>query len=221
VYLPVGGLLLLISIFPSLDQFKRWTGFAAFRVPSSSMCPTICENERIVADTNGYKNNGPQRGDLVMVKHPLFGPLLIKRVVGIPGDIIEPGPQDIIMINGAPLASPEICKENLGKNDSDGNGPTFHATKIPEGALFVIGDNLGNSLDSRFPMFGLVQFEEVRGKPLFLDWSPTFCESAVQLAKRHFQRVLGLAIQRALLRCLKRIPKRLNKKIDADVEEGC
>src|ERR1700682_4836876 len=42
--------LMVAALYPSPDQFKRWTSFAAFKVPSSSMCPTICSGERIVVD---------------------------------------------------------------------------------------------------------------------------------------------------------------------------
>jgi signal peptidase I len=161
-----------IEIFPTSDQLIRWTGFGAFVVPSASMCPTICKGERIVADRKAYKNKAPQRGDIVLVKHQMFDELLIKRVVGVPGDLVEAGPDNTILVNGSPLRSPEVCQLNLREHDLPGNGPAFHSIGIPKGTLFLVGDNLGNSLDSRFPEFGLASFDEIRGKPLFLAWSP-------------------------------------------------
>jgi len=163
-----------LEIFPTSDQLIRWTGFGAFAVPSASMCPTICKGERIVADRKAYKNKAPQRGDIVLVKHQMFDELLIKRVVGVPGDLVETGPDNTILVNGSPLRSPEVCQLNLREHDLPGNGPAFHSIGIPKGALFLIGDNLGNSLDSRFPEFGLASLDEIRGKPIFLVWSPKF-----------------------------------------------
>src|ERR1700731_480749 len=67
----VAVVLLAAALFPSPNDFKRWTSFAAFKVPSASMCPTICLDERIVADMGTYKSKSPQRGDLVLLKHKL------------------------------------------------------------------------------------------------------------------------------------------------------
>jgi signal peptidase I len=173
-YALLAAAIVFFEIVPTSDQLIRWTGFGAFVIPSASMCPTICKGERIVADRIAYKNKAPQRGDIVLVKHQLFDELLIKRVVGVSGDLVEAGPDNTILVNGSPLRPPEICRMNLRENDLPGNGPTFHFIKIPEGTMFLIGDNLGNSLDSRFPEFGLASFDEIRGKPLFLAWSPKF-----------------------------------------------
>jgi hypothetical protein len=49
----------------------------------------------------------------------------------------------------------------------------FQSTTVPEGSLFVVGDNIGNSFDSRIPEFGRATPDMVRGKPLFLYWSPS------------------------------------------------
>jgi len=165
------ALFTLFQIFPTTDQVIRWGGFGAFRVPSTSMCPTICKGERIVADRKAYKHKTPQHGDIVLVKHQLFGELVIKRVVGVPGDLVAPGPENTILVNGSPLPPPEICGTNLRQTDANGNGPSFRGVKLPEGSFFMIGDNLGNSFDSRIPEFGLVPLDEIRGRPLFLYWS--------------------------------------------------
>jgi Signal peptidase, peptidase S26 len=68
-----------------------WTSFAAFKVPSASMCPTICSGERIVADLGAYRSKSPERGALVLLQHRFSPALCIKRVVGLPGDIVGPG----------------------------------------------------------------------------------------------------------------------------------
>jgi hypothetical protein len=65
-------LVLLVVVYPVPDLILReaTTEFRAFKVPSASMCPTICEGDRIVADRNAYANSTPHRGDLIMMKHP-------------------------------------------------------------------------------------------------------------------------------------------------------
>jgi amino acid transporter len=77
MYLATGVLILTFTIFPATDYFLRKFGyFRAFKVPSASMCPTICEGDRIVADMYAYLKNAPQRGDLILLdfrsKHDLF-----------------------------------------------------------------------------------------------------------------------------------------------------
>jgi signal peptidase I len=162
--------LLVAAVYPSTDQFKRWTSFAAFKVPSSSMCPTICPGERVVADMAAYRHQSPQRGDLVILGGESFPALFLKRVIGTPGDLVEPGPDGRILVNGKPLILPTVCGKPFQANDP-GDYPIFDPTKVPEGALFVIGDNLANSFDSRISQFPRVVPDSVRGKPVYLYWS--------------------------------------------------
>ena len=168
----VAVVLLVAALYPSYDEVKRWSAFAAFKVPSASMCPTICLGERIVADMGAYKSKSPQRGDLVLVKHGSFPGLLIKRVIGVPGDIVAPGPNGTIIINGEQLGLPKACGIPIQQQYDLANYPMFKSTKVAEGAFFVIGDNLSNSFDSRIPEFGPVLSDQVRGKPRYLYWSP-------------------------------------------------
>jgi len=164
--------LLAAALYPSHDQFKRWTSFAAFKVPSASMCPTICLGERIVADMGAYKSKSPEHGDLVLLKHKSSSGLFIKRVIGIPGDVVVPGPDGTILINGKPLIPPEVCGNPIQQRGAPADYSMFESAKVPEGMFFVIGDNLGNSFDSRIAEFGPVTSDMIRGKPLFLYWSP-------------------------------------------------
>jgi signal peptidase I len=170
---PVIAVTLLIAAFyPSYEDFKRWTSFAAFKVPSASMCPTICSGERAVADTGAYKSKPPQRGNLILLKHPSSPGLFIKRVIGLPGDVVTPGAKGTILINGKPLIPPETCGIPIQQPENPDDYPMFESTKVREGTFFVVGDNLGQSFDSRIPEFGPVVPDMVRGKPLFLYWSP-------------------------------------------------
>ena len=127
---------------------------------------------RIVADMGAYKSKSPRHGDLVLLKHKSSPALFIKRIIGIPGDVVAPGSDGTVLINGKPLSLPEVCGSPIQQRDASADYSMFESTKVPEGMFFVIGDNLGNSFDSRIAEFGPVTSDMVRGKPLFLYWSP-------------------------------------------------
>jgi signal peptidase I len=171
-YAVIAAALLIAAFYPSPEDFKRWSSFAAFKIPSASMCPTICLGERVVADMGAYKSKSPQRGDLVLLKHSSSTGLFIKRVIGLPADIVTSGAKGTIIVNGKPLIPPETCGSPIQQPDNPGDYSMFESTKIPEGTFFVVGDNLGQSFDSRIPEFGPVVPDMIRGKPLFLYWSP-------------------------------------------------
>jgi signal peptidase I len=173
IYWLVAGLLIVATIYPSFDDFKRWSGFGFFKVPSASMCPTICPGEYVAADMAAYRAQPPKRGDLVMLQHKAFGALLVKRVIGLPGDVVAPGPNGAILVNGEAVRFPAACSKPAQPAHDSANYSKFVETKVPEGGLFVVGDSLDNSFDSRLPDFGPVVLGDVRGRPVFLYWSPS------------------------------------------------
>lgn len=154
--------------FPDL---KSGVGFAGFKTPSTSMCPTICIGDRFVADMHAYKSKPPQSGDLILMKHPSSGALFIKRVIGVAGDKIAPGASGTVLVNGQRFNPPAPCGTTAWLKGDSADYSMFHATTVPEGSFFVVGDNLPDSFDSRIPEFGPVTQNMVRGKPLFLYWS--------------------------------------------------
>lgn len=170
-YVVIGILLLAGAIFPTTDQAIRKSGFGAFRVASGSMCPTICEGERVVANRKAYQFAEPQRGDVILVKHtPSEGPFL-KRIIGLPGDVITQGPDGAVLVNGAVFHPPVPCGKPIWKEPSPPTCPMCGAVTIKPGEYFVVGDNLGNSFDSRHKEFGPVTKELLVGKVLFIAWS--------------------------------------------------
>jgi signal peptidase I len=167
---------------PSIDSIKRDTGFSAFRVPSHSMCPTICVGERIVADLKAYASHPPQRGDLIMMANSSVEGLLIKRVIGLPGDIVSPGPNGSVVVNGRTFSPPsQSCAPAAFKRRDSSDDIRFYETTVPEGTYFIVGDNLGESFDSRSPEFGAATPSMVRGKPLYLYWSSKLSRVGCQL----------------------------------------
>ena len=166
----VGIALLIAAAFVTLPVAGKLFEVRAFRSPTSSMCPTICLDERFLASMNAYRASPPERNAVVLHSTPQSTSLFTKRVIGVAGDTVSPGAHNEILVNGKPLTLPAACGKPTKQYALSSENPPFKAVKIPVGYLFVIGDNLTNSYDSRF--FGLVALDQVKGKPLFLYWSP-------------------------------------------------
>jgi signal peptidase I len=137
-----------------------------FTIPNSSMEPTIKEGEKIAADMQPFQ---PARGDLVIFTNG--GIILVKRVIGVAGDVIE-GRDFKVFVNGKLLTEPyvqHIAKPPLDLKTLEVFGPT----SVPEGKIFVAGDNRDYSFDSRDPRFGLVAISDIKGRPVQIIHSST------------------------------------------------
>jgi signal peptidase I len=148
--------------------------FRAFKISAASMCPTLCVGERIFADIHAYQSHPPQRGDLILLQHPSSRALWVKRVIGLPGDTVAPGQDGSILNSGHPFVPPSPCGAFSARPErvNPDEFASFHSTVVPDDTFFVVGDNLANSFDSRTPEFGPVTADMIRGKPLYLYWSP-------------------------------------------------
>lgn len=133
----------------------------AFYIPSESMVPTLLVNDRVLVNKFIYRFTEPQRGDILVFKS-VEGPDqdLIKRVMGVPGDEIRVQ-SGRVFINGEPQDEPYVNKR---MPDTSFFGPET----VPEGYVFMMGDNRANSQDSRF--FGPVPYENVQGEAFLLFW---------------------------------------------------
>jgi signal peptidase I len=175
VYVVAGLLIIVCGVGPSTDYSLHTFGyFRAFKVPSGSMCPTICDGDRIVSDMDGYLKSAPKRGDLIMFdfqsKHES---LYIKRVVGISGDIVSEE-NGVVLINGKTLVgvAPSQARESLRATTWPSEElPRFETVTVPASSFFVVGDNSANSNDSRIPGFGFVTLDQIKGRPVYIYWS--------------------------------------------------
>lgn len=161
----------------------------AFKIPSRSMAPSILPGDRILLNKAVYKIKAPQRGDVVVFIYPDDRRLFyIKRIVALPGDSIEIR-NNKILINDRPLTySPLTVRPDLDLYNGDtllvrqenNNGRSYPVmidnekienmpkTVVPHGTCFVLGDNRGNSKDSR--NFGPIPLADVRGRVDYIYW---------------------------------------------------
>jgi signal peptidase I len=151
----------------------------AFKIPSGSMLETlqigdhILVNKFIFGTRIPFTNmkllpvRKPERGDIIVFKYPVDEKRdFIKRVIGIPGDVIEIR-NKVVYVNDAELQDGYVIyrDENIVPGQRDNFGPVT----VPDDSYFMMGDNRDGSFDSRF--WGYVKEEEVLGKALIIYWS--------------------------------------------------
>jgi signal peptidase I len=129
-------------------------------VSSSSMEPDLTVGQRLIVSKISYHFDVPQRGDIIVFQPPANPSAIpyIKRVIGLPGDIVEIKDGKVI-VNGAALFEPYI-KET----------PMYYMPPedIPADSYFVLGDNRNDSNDSH--VWGTVPRDNIIGKASFTIW---------------------------------------------------
>jgi len=129
-------------------------------IPTASMESTIRVNDRIVAFRLAYLFSEPETFDIVVFRRPQESQLLyVKRIIGVPGDEvnIEDGR---VFVNDAE----EPLRYDFVNGELFGN---FGPVTVPEGKFFVLGDNRGNSNDSRTWSHTFIDRDQVLGKVVF------------------------------------------------------
>ena len=131
----------------------------ATQVLGQSMEPTLHTSQRVVVEKVTYRFfHGPQRGDIVVIDMPDQDEMLIKRVIGLPGETIE-------LRAGKVYIDGVLLEEPWKINSVGGN---YTAKEIPPLHVFVMGDNRGASNDSR--SFGPVPIKHILGRAWFSYW---------------------------------------------------
>ena len=156
-----------------------------YHVPTGSMIPTIEVGAHVLVNKLAYgvrvpfteayalRFSGPAQGDVVVLDSPESDVVLLKRVVAVPGDLVEVRGGHV-SLNGKPAPiedhGGELFEALAGKVHAvkldDGGGPDFGPVKVPADRYLVLGDNRGNSHDGR--MFGFVARERILGKASLL-----------------------------------------------------
>lgn len=140
--------------------------FTIIRVDGDSMRETLHNGERLIVTVLDVKLNGVHRDDVVICHYPgragVFGlpENFVKRVVGVGGD-------KVIMLNGQTFINGARMDESFVTYPSpEING----AWEVPEGYVFVCGDNRDNSHDSRYPDVGFIKTSEIVGRVRLVMW---------------------------------------------------
>jgi signal peptidase I len=195
---PMGMAVIMVVTFRS--AVADWND-----VPSQSMEPTILVGDRIFVNKLAYdlkvpfttwhlaEWSNPDRGDVVIFFAPPTGKRMVKRVVGIPGDVIELR-NNKLFINGQTVTYQPLSDKHFEDSDLTDPAPyifsteqlggachpvmsqprryaerSFGPTTVPNGQYFVMGDNRDNSGDSR--VFGFVERHQIIGKAVGLAFS--------------------------------------------------
>lgn len=160
-----------IAIAVLLAVVIRYFLFAPIVVDGLSMMPTLHDQNRMIVNKFSYKIGDPDRFDII-VFHATAEKDYIKRIIGLPGDHIEYR-SDTLYVNGKAYKEPYL--DQYKKEVIDGNltedfklEDVTGKKTVPEGYLFVMGDNRRYSKDSR--QIGFVSMDKVLGKTSAVYW---------------------------------------------------
>lgn len=141
----------LIVLIVCIDVFVALTA----TVHGTSMFPTLHDKDVLIVWELGYK---PDYGDIVVTDADnSLNINLVKRVIGLEGDVISLDSDGYVYVNG------EKSEYNF---DNYVYGDIKYPYTVPEDSVFLMGDNRNNSLDSRFQEVGAVKLENIVGKSL-------------------------------------------------------
>ena len=202
--------LLLMSVFRS--AIADW-----YTVPSGSMQPTIQIGDRIVVNKMAYDLrlpftdislvtlNTPKHGEIIVFESKAANLRLIKRIIGLPGDVVSMQ-NDTIIVNDKPLThmvlndvdnqsdttNGNIYSEKVGDinhliNVDNTRMSNFYPITVPEGHYLVLGDNRRHSSDSR--VFGFVPHHELRGKATAIAFSVDYDNYLIPRKERFFNNI--------------------------------
>jgi len=187
----VGSTPFLIFVALAVAILVKTFVIQAFYIPSESMVPTLEVGDRVFVSKFMFDGGDVARGDVIVFENPNPGELpdrsgvssvlhwlgegiglaqpenedFIKRVIGLPGETIEIK-ENVVYIEGEPLDEPYLTEEARSSNGD------LELTTVPDGEVFVMGDNRGNSADSRYGL-GTVPLDRVIGKAFVLIWPPS------------------------------------------------
>ena len=173
-----------------LALFIRTFILQAFKIPSGSMEKTLLIGDHILVSKFAYgihipneipfldiklfddiilSQEVPKRGEIIVFKYPKNESRdFIKRVIGVPGDILEVRRQKVY-INNQLYEEDHVWHTEMPQNDRFVPRDDFGPVIVPPKHLFMMGDNRENSQDSRF--WGFLNVDKVKGKALVIYWS--------------------------------------------------
>ena len=144
-----------------LAVFIRTFIVELYIVEGPSMKPTLQDSERLVVNKFIYRVREPEKGEVLIFRYPRDPRRdFVKRVIATAGDTIE-------IKEGRVYVNDQLQREDyiLEKTRTE-----FPKVTIPDGTVFVMGDNRNNSEDSRFSDVGFVPLDLVKGKAILIFW---------------------------------------------------
>lgn len=149
------GILIVLAALTALMATRI---FVLVQINGSSMKPTLNEGEVIIL----HQTKAVKKGDIVGFYYG--GKILLKRVTAGAGDEIDIDREGNVSVNGEKLDEPYLKEKTLGKCDLE------FPYEVPEGTIFVLGDNRAISMDSRIKSIGCVEKDQIVGKVVFRMW---------------------------------------------------
>jgi signal peptidase I len=132
------------------------------RVRSTSMSPTLRSGDQVLVDKFLTRGHMPHRHEIVVLRSPGTGELIVKRVAAVAGDVVglEGG---VLVVNGHAVRERYVDYQLMV-------GVYYGPVRVPTGDVFVLGDNRPDSVDSR--TFGPVPVSRITGRVLMRLWPP-------------------------------------------------
>lgn len=142
----------VIAIF----LINKFIAFKAY-VPSESMSPTLKTGDYIIA-TRVYKADKLKRGDVLVFYSEERKELLVKRLIGLPGEKVRIDQSGQVLVNGLKIEEPYVVNKNNLPGDFT----------VPDGKYLFLGDNRASSLDARLWSNPYIDQEDIKGKARFI-----------------------------------------------------
>ena len=150
----------LLTAAASVTALVTTRLFVLIQINGSSMAPTLVNGEIIFL----RQTKKVEPGDMIGLYYG--GRILLKRVIGSGGDQIEIDSEGNVYVNGGMIDEPYLAEKSPGKCDLE------FPCEVPEGMVFVLGDNRAISIDSRIRSIGCVEENQIVGKTAFRVWPP-------------------------------------------------
>lgn len=152
------GTIYILIVVAAVSVLAATILLPVLHLSGSSMDPVLKDGELVLA----LKNSDMQSGDIIAFYYN--NKILVKRVIGLPGDIINIEDDGTVILNGSRLDEQYITDKDRGDIDID------MPYQVTENRVFVMGDHRSTSIDSRSKAIGTIEEEQIVGKIVFRFW---------------------------------------------------
>lgn len=156
---------IFLAIVAGLSVLLRTFVFESYEIPSGSMEQTILVGDMVFSEKVSYHFHDPQPGDIVTFHDPeVPGRTLIKRCIAVGGQTVEVDDSGVLRIDGVAQSEPYTS----GLPSYPLPSTITYPYTVPQGSIWVMGDNRTNSQDSRF--FGAIPISSITGRAALIYW---------------------------------------------------